>query len=182
MMSCSQQEKAKSDVMKTDAFFDLHSYVEDMIVRYNDQGIRVNKKVSLNDKSELLENFEVDWNTEFQPLLQAHINRSAWVDKFSVDTLKNTDGIVVIYRSDDFSIPVRELQISFNQASDVQSIKIETGRKNILYRSKQVIELEPDIRYTVDGNQRALFLSKTAFKIDSYILTKEGKDLLNQVE
>jgi len=165
-----------------DAFFDLHAYLTELTDDYSQRKVRVNKTVTLNDNSELLENLEVDWKSEFQPLIQSHINRSAWQDKFRVDTTILEESYMVRYETDMLSIPVRNLEIEFASDGDVQSIRIETGRKNLLYSSKQVIEFIPDIRYHVKGSQRALFLSKTAFEVDSSILLEQDTDRANKGE
>lgn len=151
-------------------FFSLKSYFCDLTSTYQSEGVKVNKRVSFGNNSEVIENMEIDWNAEFATFINADINHSSWIDKFNVDTLKNNLGYSVQYLSNTPSIPVKKVIVDFNQDESVKQINIETERRNILYKSKQTIEFIPNQKYTVEGYQRTLFLSKITFKVESNIL------------
>jgi hypothetical protein len=151
-----------------DQFFGLCSYINDLIDEYTTAGYTVDKTVTLNDHSETHNNMEVSWRSELQPLASAYINRSAWVDKFRTDTTVTAEGYSVIYASSAANIPVKEMEVRFIDGADgpdVESIRVKTSRKNLLYTSNQEILLAPGRYYEVSGKQRTLFLSKTTFGV-----------------
>lgn len=157
-----------------DRFFGLCDFMNDRIEEYTSAGYTVNKTVSLNDNSESLQAMEVNWKTELLPLSSAYINRSAWLDKFVVDTAATDDGFRVRYTSHRASIPIKELEVRFTgrgPEAAVALIKVKSARKNLLYTSNQEIEFAPDSYYTVKGKQRTLFLSRTEFGVHSEIVT-----------
>ena len=151
-------------------FFSLKNYFCELMNTYNANNIKVNKRVSFGAKSETIENLEIDWNAEFATFINADINHSAWVDKFSIDTLKTNDGFSVQYLSNTPSIPVKNVKVDFNKNEEVKAINIETSRSNALYKSKQEIHFIPNEKYQVNGWQRTLFLSKTEFTVEGFIL------------
>ena len=172
-------EEAKACKATADKFFGLCEYMSSIIIEYSEEDFKVNKKVTLNDNSEQLNDLSINWETELKPLAAAYINRPAWLDKFTVDTTRSSNGYSVTYRSVSSNIPVKELSIRFLTSESspevVDEITVETGRKNLLYTSREVIRFEPGRRYQVEGRQRTLFLSKTTFSVDSEIINNTSR-------
>lgn len=179
-VSCNRQPEATTGQPVCSAtgemrFFDLCGYVDSLITHYNASGYVVDKTVSLNGNTEVLPGLEVDWRTELYPLAQAHINRSAWLDRFTTDTVELTDGRRIVYESHRADIPVRRLEVETGADGRVRVIRLESGRSNLLYKGSQEITLRPGEYYSVKGSQRAMLLSRTTFDIDARIV---GRDTL----
>lgn len=177
LAGCAQQESASAPPpsISSGKFYDLKALVDGLIADYSARGLRVNKRVTLNGNTETLNGMEINWAREFRPILEGHINRSSWQDKFTTDTLKAADGSYsVLYQSTSRAIPVSRLQIGFLPDGSTATIDIRTTRKNLLYNSQQDIHLEPGKRYSIEGTQRALFLSRTRFAVEGEILANEG--------
>lgn len=171
--SACTKEGNTSEQAKYNGFFDLEGYMRSVVSRYQVDGISVNKKVDFNSKKEFHEDVQPDWEREFQPIIQADINHSSWAEKFSTDTLPSENGYTVLYTCSSPAIPVRELEIRFDDNKNPENIRIKTSRKNLLYQSGQEVTFIPDKEYAVKGWQRALFLSRTEFTVQSEIITKE---------
>lgn len=177
-VSCNRQPKATANQPVCSAtgemrFFDLCSYVDSLIAHYTAGGFVVDKTVSLNGNSEQLTDLEVDWRTELYPLAQSHINRSAWLDRFTADTIALPDGRRLVYGSNRADIPVKRLEVETDNAGRVRLVRVESGRKNLLYTGSQEITFIPGEHYSVRGSQRAMLLSRTTFTIDARIVRRD---------
>ncbi len=167
MFSACQKNDAEqsNSLTSVNAFFDLKGFINELIDEYSEKSVTANKKVLFGDNNQYLEDLEIEWKSELQPFLQADINRLAWVEKFVVDTIKIDSTYAVSYNNMDPSIPVKLLEVSFNENQEVVEIKVKTARKNLLYTSKQTLSLAPNKKYDVEGWQKALFLRRTDFEV-----------------
>jgi hypothetical protein len=171
---CKKEKKADicGNSKEKIVFFSLKNYFCEKKNDYKTNAYKVNKRVSFGGKSEVIENMEINWETELSGLISADINHSSWVDKFTVDTLKNANGYSVNYQTEKRNIPVKQVRIDFNSDAEVLNIEIRNSRKNWLYNSGQSIIFEPEVRYKIDGWQRTMWLSKTEFTVEGNIITE----------
>ena len=73
--------------LKLSPFFDLQDFVDQEVTRLKTSGIRAEKTIELNGKSETQNLDAVDFDQELVLLRNADINRPAWLDQYKVDSL-----------------------------------------------------------------------------------------------
>ncbi len=151
-------------------FFDLKNYFEAIVEFYEENNIKVNKRVSFGTKTEYKEGLELDWQTEFQTFIDSDINRLAWIDKFEVDTIPAADGFSVLYQNTSPTIPIKQIEVSFSKNEQVKDITIKSQRQSLLYKSKQTLNFKPNVSYSVEGWQRTMMLAKTEFAVKGNIV------------
>jgi hypothetical protein len=170
-----KKKESKVDICSTSkdriVFFSLKNYFCEKKNEFEAKGYKVNKRVSFGRDSEVIEYMEINWTNEFASLIAADINHTSWVDNFKTDTLPHSNGYSVNYQTEKRNIPVKQVKIEFNSNKEVQKIEIKTSRRNWMYNSGQSISFEPNVRYSIEGWQRALLLSKTEFKVEGIILS-----------
>jgi hypothetical protein len=164
LASCSSDNKNAESPPKN--FFDLKGYVADYVIQMEAINPKVKKIVNKdNSESQTITLDSVNWAKELALLTESDINKSAYKDKFKVDSLTDC----LRYTALDSSLNTRLLKVCFVDDS-VKQIYVERGEKNILYKSGQVLNFYPSGKYSVEAKQKIKGLGNNLFKTSIEII------------
>ena len=158
------------DVVITDnqPFFDLKAFFESELPKLN-QARQVKKTITYDNRTDekILATSNLNFEDELQIFINSDINRSAWVDKYDVDSTLNDLGQLsqISYTVNDPKLKTQLLEISFenNQAT---KITIENKTGSYLSSSSQQLFYESGKGYKIASNQSLILFSDQALKVE----------------
>ncbi|MCG3165677.1 MAG: hypothetical protein POELPBGB_01452 [Bacteroidia bacterium] len=163
--SCSKkQEEKKSEPGK---FFDLVAYFHNEAIALNKAKPEVTKTI-IKDGSTETQTFSdsIDWKKELKIFTENGINKPAWKESFSADTLLENGKNTIIYQTADAKIPVKEIKIITDSLWQPTEICIKRNAKNFLYTSEQTLNYVPGKSYGLDSEMHVRWTFDTKFSVD----------------
>jgi hypothetical protein len=162
--SCTQENISNDKVIY---YFDLAEFYKAEAARLQAVKPVVKKAVMLNGKTEEQQLTINDWNNEFLTFSDADINKSAYVGKYTTDTLFVNNKIRKIsYRANEKKLKTRLLEVEFDTiAQTPEHIHLMIETKNTLYHSFQTLHYWKNKSYSVEGRQEIRLLNPDVFKV-----------------
>ncbi|MHA4896543.1 hypothetical protein ACXZ1K_17455 [Pedobacter sp. PWIIR3] len=154
------QSKDGPVITKVDPYFDLKTYINTEADRLSKANLSVDKTVAVNGLAETKKLKIVDWKSELSIFSNTEINRASWKGLFKVESNKN----LVIYRSDNDKVPVKELCVFLN-GNHIKGITAVVKNSNLLYTSIDSLSYFADSAYQVKKQQDIRFLAKKTYLI-----------------
>lgn len=146
-------------------FFDLEEYFKRQSDELSQMDVRIEKLMINNKDTQRVFLDNVSWGEEFAPFTHNDINKPAWKDSYSKDTIFDNGKIKSInYKSSDKNLAVKQIQIYF-QNNKVEHIFIENSKKNYVYNSAQVLSYSPASGYIIEGEQDIILGKDLHYKI-----------------
>ncbi len=153
------------------ALFDLSAFVDYQAERLARVPIR--KRVRIGEIDETRRIDTLDWATELAPFAQANINKPAFLDSYTADSTRGTDGELTIkYAAIDSALKVQRLRVVCSGDCDygkVQAIDIYTHFESVIAATEQRLSWKP-AGYEVYSRQHTMFA-------DPYELFLSGQPL-----
>ncbi len=167
--SCqSQQDELASDSPNANKVFNLMEFMNEEIDYLESNNIQLTKIISINGKEEKRTFEDVNWKEELTVVGNMNIDKIAWVDAFTIDTIVIDEAqMQVIYKSDDLQIPITSMILHIEH-DVVKTIEIDKERKSFFFNSDHHIKYESRKGYSLRGYQKALFISKHEMKLSAY--------------
>ncbi len=162
--SCSKEhEEKKSEPGK---FFDLVAYFSQEADALNATKPEI-KKTIIKDGETETKTFSdsIDWKKELKIFSENGINKPAWKDSFSADTIKEGSINTVIYKTSDEKISVKEIVIITDSLWQPTEISIKRNAKNFLYTSQQRLRYTPKKLYRLDSEMNVRWTFDTKFSV-----------------
>ncbi|MDB5227648.1 MAG: hypothetical protein JWN78_1841 [Bacteroidota bacterium] len=161
--SCNEQQPGKNAGEKL--YFDLAAVVQKDIDSNSAHHCGEEKSVLVDHVTEVKTISDVDWKKELLPLSECDINKPAWKTKFSVDTIKNTEGTKIQYHALSDKINVRSMMVSIKN-NEVEKIIITKKINSIIFSSDQRVEYFPGKGFSVRGEQKAAMMKNFEINVD----------------
>ena len=157
MISCQATSNESDQKNSNSSFFDLSAYFQSEMERLQSVNA-VNKKVSVNGENEEKEILDWDASVDLQPFKDLSINKSAWVDKYQVDTIKpDTLGVYFIkYTALDEKLQIRDVQVGFN-ASGPNAILVNKKIETPIAETAQRLSYIAAQGFSITSQQSTLF-------------------------
>ena len=134
-------------------FFDLKGFFEKEASLLNEQKITAEKYLISEKDTQKLILSSLNWEKEFAPFINSDINKPAWKGSYNVDSvLKDQKIQSVIYTSLEKNLPVKQIQIHFNN-DNVSNVYIENATKNYVYNSGQILSYYAKKGFAIEGEQ-----------------------------
>jgi hypothetical protein len=150
-------------------YFDIQGYFASQINRLDSLQPTILKTAHLNGEKDIDTLKEVRWQNELKSFKELNLNKAAWLDSYSIDTL--TDSVKVIhYQSQRDDLPVRYVKIAFNQDKTVRWLKAKRINDNFIYRSVHIYNYHPGHYYSVNASQDILLLDSNSYQIQARFL------------
>lgn len=102
-----------------------------------------------------------DFEKELTVFINADINKPAWSDKYSVDSLFNKDRQLagLVYAALDESLQIKQISIDFI-GGQVHKVAIQSAMNSSVADSRQQLNYRPDSGYSIESYQRIPVLSQ----------------------
>lgn len=147
-------------------FFDLASYFQNEVDRLKDLN-RIEKTTLVNGEEETKIIDSLNIEKELAIFSKADINRTAWLDKYKVDSLLNNNNelIQLKYSALDEKLKTKTVVIDFKNDA-VHSISIENITKSFISDTNQISKYFPATGFQIERNQKIPFIESQQFIIE----------------
>jgi len=146
-------------------FFDLKGYFTQEIKRLEGKK-NVTKKALFNGKEEskLIEN--PNFENDLVIFSNTDINRTAWLEKYSVDSTFNTQQklTAIDYAALDYKLKTKSIRVEFAN-NTVSSIEIMTTGNSAISKTEGLLKYSPTKGYSIKTQQDVKFISKNDVNI-----------------
>jgi hypothetical protein len=141
-------------------YFDVKGYFQQELKRLASVS-GVTKTTEVNGVREERVIAALDFEKELTVFLNADINKPAWSDKYSIDSLFNGGSQLtgLVYTALDDQLQVKKISVDFIDGA-VHKIAILRAMQSSVAESRQQLSYEPDTGYRIESYQRIPFLSQ----------------------
>jgi hypothetical protein len=137
-------------------FFDLKGYIDTEVERLATEVPRADKQITFNGQTESHDTMALDYADELAIFRNSDINRPAWLEKYTVDSIRASGQLTVDYLALDTSLAVRKLRV-VEAAESVVRIEIDRQTGTVLSDGRQHLRYEPAVGYLIDSYQDRRF-------------------------
>lgn len=167
--SCSKEAQEKKS--EPGKFFDLIAYFSKEADALNATKPEI-KKTIIKDGETETKTFSdsIDWKKELKIFSENSINKPAWKDSFSADTIKEGSSNTITYKTADEKISVKEIVIVTDSLWQPTAISIKRDAKNFLYTSQQTLHYSAQKSYRLDSEMHVRWTFDTKFSVEGVFL------------
>ncbi len=163
--SCSKEPKEKKS--EPGKFFDLVAYFSKEADALNATKPEITKTIIKDGATETKTlSDSIDWKKELKIFSENSINKPAWKDSFSADTVKEGSSNTITYKTADEKISVKEIVITTDSLWQPTDISIKRDAKNFLYTSQQTLHYAPKKSYRLDSEMHVRWTFDTKFSVE----------------
>lgn len=146
--------------------FDVKSYFEGEIKRLSYQNPMVTKTVFGQGPQETKQLKINSWHKELSIFLESDINKPAWRNAYSCDTVRTEKDLIIAYAAREENLNIRSLSVRMDAESKVvKEINIQQFTTNNLYTSTRVLTYVPGESYSVLGDQKVKMVRQSSYGI-----------------
>jgi hypothetical protein len=147
-------------------FFSLKDYFAQEVQALSSVN-KVKKTTAVNGEKEehILE--AIDFERELKAFSEADINRQAWTDKYSIDSLFNDEKVLtkLAYTAIDPKLKTKRVEIDFED-SVVSKIFIENSTSSAVAKTRQLLTFQPGTGYSFQSTQNVILTSDDTFFVE----------------
>ncbi len=145
-------------------FFDLKGYFEQQKTRLSALS-NFTKTTVVDGKAETKKIEKLNFNNELRIFEEADINRPAWFDKYTVDSvLQNGNLTKISYAANDEKLEIRTIVLDFFQQK-VSKINVEKSAETALADTQFKLTYEPKTGYSIENTQQLTVGEDKAFLV-----------------
>lgn len=147
-------------------FFDLEAFFQSEIDRLDGQR-HVDKRITLNGATQREQADEWLAGEQLEGFKELKINRPAWRDQYSVDSLRDASGRLagVRYTARDAALRIREVEVDWKEGA-VEEVRVMKYIKNTVVFYRQELVYRPAEGYRLKRLQKAPLLKKSDLEIE----------------
>ncbi len=123
-------------------YFDLKNYFTEQAGLLNAQKTGMEKTLTEGDRKQSKVFETVDWKAELQSFMETDMNKPAWKNSFTCDSVLKDSVCVVTYTSAEDFVPVKKVVIT-EENDTIKKIFIESEKKNKFYSAQVWMEYFP---------------------------------------
>jgi len=155
-------------ISKRTPYFNLETYFTSEIDRLSKQKTTLDKKASLNGKTENQTLQSVDWEKELAIFSLSDINKPAWRDKYAADTSVQGQQTTVTYTATDTEMRTQSINLVFDQnTATPKSITIFNHADNFVYQLSENLTYQSNSGYQIQTTQKVILMSPQTFNIEA---------------
>lgn len=171
--SCSKEPQEKKS--EPGKFFDVVAYFHNEAQALNATKPEITKTIIKDGATETKTlSDSIDWKKELKIFAENSINKPAWKDSFSADTLKEGNKNTITYKTADEKISVKEIKIFTDSVWQPTEICIKRDAKNFLYTSQQTLCYIPNKSYLLDSEMHVRWTFDTKFSVEGKFNSSEN--------
>ncbi len=126
------------------------------------------KKIAIVDgvKEEHLQD-SINFDQELKVFSNADINRPAWSDKYSIDSVFNErkELVQLVYENIDNDLRTKKISIDF-EGGNVSRIQIENTSNSAIADTRQLLTYLPKTGYTIESKQKVTLSEDNVFVVE----------------
>ncbi|MEM9821502.1 MAG: hypothetical protein AAF985_10535 [Bacteroidota bacterium] len=153
LLSCDLSVEPKNQQEKP--FFDLLTFFAEEKVK-NQKVKSFQKSIRLNDQLEQKQLDSLDLATELALFTKSDINKTAWLDKYEVDSIYGADQSLrqLQYRAKEEKLVTRSITIDLNQQGMIDSLMIINRSASMIAQSSETLKYVPGRGYQIKHLQQ----------------------------
>lgn len=167
MFGCSDYSPSETAAeLKVKKYFDLKGFMDSEIERL-DGNDKFKKTAYLNNEEETNETATINFEKELAIFSNADINRPAWSDKYTIDSVFNEKKELVrlAYETTDEKLRTQKISIELNKGV-VTKIKINNQTSTSIADAQQVLTYEPANGYIIESRQQVMTADDAVLRIE----------------
>jgi hypothetical protein len=145
---------------------DIKGLFEAEALRLTKEKAVVDKTIQQNNFSETKTGIQINWQNELSLFIGSDINKAAWRNSYKIMENKSS----ISYHAIDTNLRTREILIKKDMSGKPEHILIKNISRNHLYESSEILVYIRDSLFSIDKNQKVLFMGKNSFKINAKII------------
>lgn len=146
-------------------YFDLKGFFEQEASYLYEQNITAEKYLINEKDTQILTLSNINWEKELAPFINSDINKPAWKESYTVDSvLMNEKLQSIIYSSSEKNLLAKQIQIRFYN-DNVSHVYIENASKNYIYNSAQILSYHVRKGFAIEGEQDIVLGKDLHYKI-----------------
>lgn len=167
LAACSPAPQPDASKMTAKPFFDLKGYFGQQMTDLARKNPSVVKRLRIGEKTEEITPDSIDFKQELKVFADADLNRPAWFDKYTVDSIRNDAGELthIAYKALATDLKVQQLEIDF-AAGTASRIHIVSQLKTAVADSKQDLTYEPSVGYKVVDEQKITMAEPKIYSVE----------------
>ena len=151
-------------------FFDLQEYFEKEVERLQARQPGVAKTVTFGGKTEEQRFDSLDFREELKVFLDADINRVAWWDRYSIDSVRTSGALRSIrYAALDPNLKIRSVVLDFT-ADSLSKVAIKLFSDSPASRFSQELIYRPGDGYRIETQQKVVLSKPEDLLVDARFL------------
>lgn len=166
LAGCQEPIVEGQEPLQGKSFFDLSAYFAQEIESLTQQ-TEVKKSVSINGQEEEKVIKKPDFSQELSVFIKSDINRTAWIDKYQVDSIFNEQKELtqLTYSALEEKLRTRKVEIFFNK-KQVKKVNIVNTTTNIIAQTEQILTYLPKKSYSIRSIQNVLFSTSRILEVN----------------
>lgn len=145
-------------------FFDLKNYIDVQAALLQDVPQAI-KWTHLDDSTEVDSAARIRWQQELSLFAASDINKTAWLDKYTTDSLRTDTGTTIHYKATDPSLKTQQITIQKNTNKAIYKILINNNIQNTLYTAQQNLTYYPDSGFDIHIVQSAIISGAHTYQV-----------------
>ena len=148
-------------------YFDLKGFIGSEAEKLSAQGGPFIKTVYLYDKKEEKVFETLDLKRELKPFTDSDINKPAWSDKYSIDSVFNTNRQLagIHYLAQSKKLKTRKMEITYQNA-EVSRILILNENNSSVAKTHQQLIYVPASGFSIESRQNVPLMDERLFRIE----------------
>lgn len=149
-------------------YFDLAGWMKNQATELKAEHRGLERTITKDGKSETITSDTANWVREFQPFIEADLNKPAWLNSYETDSILKDSILIVRYTALEKRLPVRKMEITFLN-KQVQTVMVWSAKKNSYFQSDQELTYQTNIGYDLVGSQKVILADSLSYKISGRI-------------
>ncbi|MFK7932174.1 MAG: hypothetical protein AB8G22_01610 [Saprospiraceae bacterium] len=165
LFACTNSDLETENDQSVERFFDLSQYFKGQVKLLATKQ-EVQKKASINGKTESKTISTPDFKQELQLFIDSDINRTSWLDKYEVDSTRNATGNLtqLTYTALEDKLRTRKVAITFTN-KEVTNVEILNATDNVIAQTKQELSYTPQQGYVIKSFQDILLAEPRTMEV-----------------
>ncbi|SDL67799.1 hypothetical protein SAMN05421823_107227 [Catalinimonas alkaloidigena] len=161
-------------------FFDVKGFVDTQVALLQQKQPALTKRVFIDGERQEKQLQKVDWSRELAQFRDADLNKPAWRDSYTIDTVATDAGRTVVYTALDQDLPVDKLQVTMEpNTGEVLGLRADLRSHNLLYDSRRqlMLECQPQAQeavqvthYRLKGYQKLVLRDSVRFDVEVQVV------------
>jgi hypothetical protein len=159
--SACEQKKFESSESVFPFYFDFTSEAE----RLNGIQQKVKKQLSSDSEKDTLIQ-SPDWEEELKLFIESNVDAKIYLDSYSIDSIRNSDSLIISLRSLDEDLEVKEITHVFVSGRLIE-VRVQILKEDLLRSGHYQLNYRPEKGYNIEARLEIPFLLKKEVEINA---------------
>ena len=163
---CGCSRDGRAPVRLPDAFFDLKGFMESEAQHLSQTQPRALKRIAIDGQSEEKVFDSLDYKKELDIFSRSDINKTAWLDKYQVDSLFQDGKLQLVrYTSQDKSLKTHLLEVKYS-GGQVSEVHIQNRTESLVADVGQELWYRPGQGYALSSRQSTALTKEKEIEVE----------------